>query len=232
MRTALFLSLIRHNENCWLWNEFVDISPLSDKISIHAGVAELADALRSGRSEHSARESSNLSFGTRDLLQWRSFYFPKRPIAKQTCGGTIFATKTAMFKKLVEKLKNIHWSDRRLITVVVIVILVILMMDFNNRMSTMIQLNQMETILETKLAGLEATQLVVEEDIAYATSDRALEEWAREKYRLIAEGDHPIIIMPPSDYTPTPTPTPKPETVVLTRLEIWKELIFGGEELP
>ena len=63
-------------------------------------------------------------------------------------------------------------------------------------------------------------------------SDRALEEWAREKDRLIEEGDHPIIIMPPSDYTPVPTATPKPETIVLTRLEIWKELIFGGENLP
>lgn len=137
-----------------------------------------------------------------------------------------------MFTKLFEGLKKINWADRRLITVVVIVILVVLMMDFNNRMSNMIQLNQMEAILETKLVNLEATRLVVEDDIAYAQSDRALEEWAREKDRLIAEGDHPIIIMPPSDYTPAPTPTPKFETVVLTRLEIWKELIFGSEELP
>ena len=134
--------------------------------------------------------------------------------------------------KLFEKLKKINWTDRRLITVVVIVILVVLMMDFNNRMSNMIQLNQMEKILETKLAGLEATRLVVEDDIAYATSDRALEEWAREKDRLIAEGDHPIIILPPSDYIPSPTPPPDRETIVLTRLEIWKELIFGGEDLP
>ncbi len=134
--------------------------------------------------------------------------------------------------KLLEKLKKINWADRRLITVVVIVILVLLMMDFNNRMSNMIQLNQMEKILETKLADLEATRLVVEDDIAYATSDRALEEWAREKDRLIAEGDHPIIILPPSEYTPSPTKTPDPETIVLTRLEIWKELIFGSDELP
>ena len=137
-----------------------------------------------------------------------------------------------MSNKLVEKIKKINWTDRRLVTVVVIVILVVLMMDFNNRMSNMIQLNQMETILRTKVAGLEATKMVVEDDIAYATSDRALEEWAREKDRLIEEGDHPIIIMPPSDYTPVPTATPKPETIVLTRLEIWKELIFGGENLP
>ena len=58
--------------------QLFDNSPLSGKISFHAGVAELADALRSGRSEHSARESSNLSFGTRDLLYWRSFFSPKR----------------------------------------------------------------------------------------------------------------------------------------------------------
>jgi len=135
-------------------------------------------------------------------------------------------------KDLWEKIKNVNWADRRLITVVVIVILVLLMMDFNNRMSNMIQLNQMENILQTKLAGLEATQLVIEDDIAYAKSDRALEEWAREKDRLVAEGDHPIIIMAPGDYTPVPTATPKPETVVLTRLQIWKELIFGGENLP
>lgn len=51
-----------------LWNEFVDISPLSDKISIHAGVAELADALRSGRSEQCAREGSNPSFGMKNPL--------------------------------------------------------------------------------------------------------------------------------------------------------------------
>lgn len=38
------------------------------KIKYHttnAEVAELADALRSGRSEHSAREGSNPSFGTK-----------------------------------------------------------------------------------------------------------------------------------------------------------------------
>ena len=134
-----------------------------------------------------------------------------------------------MFKKFVEKLKEIKWTDHRLITVVVIVVLVVLMMDFNNRMSNMIQLNQMESILETKLSGLEATRLVVEDQIAYATSDRALEEWAREKDRLIAECDHPIILMPPSDYTPVPTAAPKTETVILTRLEIWKELLFGAE---
>ncbi len=137
-----------------------------------------------------------------------------------------------MFNKLLEKIKNVNWTDRRLISVVVILVLVVLMMDFNNRMSSLIKLSQMETILQTKLSNLEATRLVVQDDIAYAQSDRALEEWAREKDRLIAEGDHPIIIMPPSDYTPAPTATPNTETIVLTRLQIWKELLFGGEDLP
>ena len=59
--------------------ELVDNSAFSYKISIHAEVAELADALRSGRSEHSARESSNLSFGTKDLPRRRSFLLNHPP---------------------------------------------------------------------------------------------------------------------------------------------------------
>jgi len=38
------------------WQDWIKYYPI-------AGVVELADTLRSGRSEHSARESSNLSFG-------------------------------------------------------------------------------------------------------------------------------------------------------------------------
>ena len=45
----------------------VDILSYSDRIvNWQAEVAELADALRSGRSEHYAREGSNPSFGTQD----------------------------------------------------------------------------------------------------------------------------------------------------------------------
>lgn len=114
-------------------------------------------------------------------------------------------------KDLWEKIKKINWADRRLITIIVIVVLVFLMMDFNNRMTTMIRLGNEESGLQTRIAELKATQVKLEDQIAYATSEIALEEWARESNRMIQDGDHPVILLQPGDYIPQPTPTPYQE---------------------
>ena len=131
---------------------------------------------------------------------------------------------------LWEKIKKANWADRRLITIVVIVIFVFLMMDFNNRMTTMLRLNNEEAALQTRIAKLKATQVKLEDQIAYATSEVALEEWARESNRMIQEGDHPIILRQPGDYIPQPTPTPPSEVGTRDSLDIWKELLFGTSE--
>ena len=47
----------------FLLAENIDYFEICAKINILAEVAELADALRSGRSGHSAREGSSPSFG-------------------------------------------------------------------------------------------------------------------------------------------------------------------------
>ena len=95
----------------------------------------------------------------------------------------------------------------------------------------MIRLNNDEAVLQTRIAQVQATQVKLEDEIAYANSDLALEEWARESNRMIKEGDHPIILLQPGDYVPQPTPIPPREVIIRTRLEIWKELLFG-DSLP
>ena len=129
-----------------------------------------------------------------------------------------------------EKIKKFNWADRRIILIVVIVILVFLMMDFNNRMTSMIRLNNEEAGLKTRIAQLQATQYKLEDQIAYATSEIALEEWARESNRMIKEGDHPIILLQPGNFVPQPTPIPQKEVIRRSRLEIWKELLFGDSQ--
>lgn len=127
----------------------------------------------------------------------------------------------------LDKIKKVNWADRRIILVIVIVVLVFLMMDFNNRMVLMLQLESQEEQLITKKAELQKTIVKVEADIAYATSDRALEEWAREKARLVAEGDYPIVIIAPMNVIETPIPEKNEEVTELSRFEIWKELFWG-----
>ncbi len=132
--------------------------------------------------------------------------------------------------ELWEKIKKIKWADRRLITIIAIVVLVFLMMDFNNRMTTMIRLNNEEAGLQTRIADLMSTQVKLEDQIAYATSEVALEEWARESNRMIEEGDRPIVLLQPGDYKPQPTPTPLPKEINRTTRDIWLELLFGSSD--
>ena len=91
----------------------------------------------------------------------------------------------------------------------------------------MLELNQQESALQTKVAQLEQTKVQVEARIAYATSEAAFEEWAREDDRLINEGDYPIILLPAEGATPTPTPLPDTPQQVLSNLQIWQKLLFG-----
>ncbi|HQK43298.1 MAG TPA: septum formation initiator family protein, partial [Anaerolineaceae bacterium] len=99
-------------------------------------------------------------------------------------------------KKLWEKIKQVNWTDRRVLLVIGVVVLVFMMMDFNNRMVRSLKLEKQERQLQTRVAALIQTKQRLEADIAYANSDRAVEEWAREEAKLIKEGDVPIIIRP------------------------------------
>ncbi len=130
-------------------------------------------------------------------------------------------------EKIKDFFKNIKWNDHRIILVVVIVLLVLLMMDFNNRMTLMLKLNEQRDQLSTQVFRLEQTKQSFEKQVAYATSERALEEYAREKAKLIEEGDVPIIILTPAGQQINPTPKPQATQEVLTRFEVWQELFFG-----
>ncbi|MEN6556329.1 MAG: septum formation initiator family protein [Anaerolineaceae bacterium] len=131
-------------------------------------------------------------------------------------------------KSFWEKIKQINWADKRVFLIAAVVLLVFLMMDFNNRMVRSLQLEKQEQQLNARIAALEQTKQRLEADIAYANSDRAVEEWAREEAKLIKEGDVPIIIRAQSSAdAAAPTPAPQAENPELSRLEIWKQLFWG-----
>ena len=78
-----------------------------------------------------------------------------------------------------------------------------------------------------RISNLEATQYALETQIAYADSDKAVEEWARTYERYVKSGDQVIIPLSPEDVTPEinylETPTPSDEE----NWEIWWEMFFG-----
>jgi|YelNatPaOPRAMG01_1025707.scaffolds.fasta_scaffold24135_2 cell division protein FtsB len=118
-------------------------------------------------------------------------------------------------------------NKKRIALIGAVVVLVLLMMDFNNRMGNYLRLREQEQTVGTQIGELMATEQALKTQIAYATSDVAVEQWAREQGRLIQPGDVPIVpLSPPGSTSPTPAvlaPTPQP----VSNWQVWQALFFG-----
>ena len=112
--------------------------------------------------------------------------------------------------------------------VVGIVVLVFLMLDFNNRMSELQRLSSDRDQLTTHVVQLTQTIEVLNTKIAYATSDLAVEQWAREEGKMVKKGDVPIVPVSPYQATPQPTPVPVATKQPVNNWDIWYALFLGN----
>ena len=118
-------------------------------------------------------------------------------------------------------------KDKRVIVAALVIVLVLLLMDFNQRMVLLSKLRGQEKELTQRYAQLESTRDALKTKLAYVQSNEAAERWAREEAGMIQEGDIPIVLLPPSNTTPT---APTPQALVVDEVkkwEIWQELFFG-----
>ncbi|MDD5367886.1 MAG: septum formation initiator family protein, partial [Anaerolineaceae bacterium] len=124
--------------------------------------------------------------------------------------------------------KRFHLADRRILWAAALVVLILLMMDFNNRMGEMLRLNDQRKEMGAHMTQLVATQQYLKEQIAYATSDVAVQEWARQEGHMIQPGDVPIVPVEPSGQV---TPTPGVEAPIVQTVQNWQvwEALFFGE---
>lgn len=120
---------------------------------------------------------------------------------------------------------NAFW--KRWILFGLIIILFFMVMALNSSISEYFRLTDQRNQMTARINNLEATQYALETQIAYADSDKAVEEWARTYQRYIQPGDQMIIPISPQEATPEinylETPTPSAED----NWQIWWELFFG-----
>ena len=92
------------------------------------------------------------------------------------------------------------------------------------------QLVAQAEVIQTELAALQQTEANLDAQIAYATSDLAVEEWAYQEARWVREGDFPIVPVSPSTPTPSaPLSADPPETVTYSYWQVWWALFFDDE---
>ncbi|UCE00587.1 MAG: hypothetical protein JSV42_07695 [Chloroflexota bacterium] len=110
--------------------------------------------------------------------------------------------------------------------VIGLVVLTLLVMDFNNRMAELRRLSDRRDDVAFEATNLMNTQVFLETQIAYATSEAAVDKWAYEEGHMVREGENLVIPLEYPGFTPEvtvlPTATPEPES----NFQIWLSLFL------
>ena len=124
-------------------------------------------------------------------------------------------------------MKKFRVFNRRLLWAGALIIFVLLMMDFNNRLGEMLRLKDEHAQTSVRLTQLVATRQSLQTQIAYATSDVAVQEWARQEGHMALAGDVPIVPIAPAGSTPTPQAAPTAVVQTAANWQVWDALFFG-----
>jgi len=105
-------------------------------------------------------------------------------------------------------------------------VLVFLVMDFNSRMAELRRLTAEKEDVSARVTSLVATQISLETQVAYATSDAAVYYWAYNFQHMGKEGDVLVVPIQPEGNQPQPTPTPAVTPEVIQNWQVWLSLFI------
>jgi hypothetical protein len=115
---------------------------------------------------------------------------------------------------------------RNILIVIGLFLAVLLLVDFNRRMEELDRLTAQLNTVSAEATSVIQTQTALAGQVAYATSDMAVGEWAYGN-KMVRPGEHPVVVVPGTNVTPTPEPTLVPQEEELPTWRIWWELFFG-----
>ena len=119
----------------------------------------------------------------------------------------------------------IPWQ--RLLMFAGLAFLVFMVMDFNARLDELNSKQQKLATIGAQGTNVVQTEMALQTQVAYATSDEAVEEWAREQAHMVQPGDQPLVPIPGPGATAVAKPTPRPSPTPFTKWDVWMEVLFG-----
>jgi hypothetical protein len=115
---------------------------------------------------------------------------------------------------------------RNVLIVLGLVLAVVLLIDFNRRMEELDSLTAKLNSVQAEGTSVMQTQVALVTQVAFATSDQAVEQWAYQN-KMVRNGEHAIQLEPSGTITATPVPAPVTQAQALPTWRIWWELFFG-----
>ncbi len=110
--------------------------------------------------------------------------------------------------------------------VAALVVVILMMVDLNSRLTDVFRLSAQRDQMRTRVYELEVTRQALDTRIAYATSDAAVIEWAREVGHMSQPDDHAVVPLA-AKVTPTPYAIPTPTPHPYQNWQVWQALFFA-----
>ncbi|MFN2149351.1 MAG: hypothetical protein ACK2T2_13270 [Anaerolineales bacterium] len=115
------------------------------------------------------------------------------------------------------------------IWIIALVVLGILVLgDLNRRMADARRLEQDAILLETEVAGMATERVDLMTQVAQATSEPVIAEWAHEQAKMVLPGEMLVVPVAPGGATATAVPGETSQDETPSNFEIWLALLFGG----
>lgn len=115
---------------------------------------------------------------------------------------------------------------KQLLVLAGFVVLFFLLMDLNSRLNDLSRLSNQLGAMETEVGGLRMTQDELKARIAFATSEAAVNLYARNS-GMVRDGEKLIVPLPVGTPLPDQVLLPTPTPMVVDNLDIWWALFFG-----
>ncbi|HET9910325.1 MAG TPA: hypothetical protein VFQ13_00480 [Anaerolineales bacterium] len=121
---------------------------------------------------------------------------------------------------------NIPINVRRVLVLIGILALVFIVLEFNRRLEELTMLNRQNHLIQTQATQAIQTQSALRTQVAYASSDAAVEGWARMDGHYVQDGDLPVVPVGEPGAAPMEVATPTPAPTQLANWEVWWNLFF------
>lgn len=122
---------------------------------------------------------------------------------------------------------KIGFDKKQFIIIVLIVMFFLMLFGLNTRLSELFHLADQKASMQTRVSSLKRTDLALSTQIAIATSDIAVEAWARDQGHMSQPGDYVIVPLQPSGSPIVPGFSTTPTAIPLENWQIWWDLFFA-----
>jgi hypothetical protein len=124
-------------------------------------------------------------------------------------------------------MRSVWEARKKIIGIAAIALLMLFMMNLNSRLSEYFRMTGERDELATQVNNDYATVVALETRVAYATSDQAVDDWARNDAHMARPGDQFVVPVTPVGQQPEPEIIITPTLRSVENWEVWWALFFG-----